>query len=657
MLCSILIFSTSPSESVPTTSTAPHTSSAPDKHSDSRALESAGPSSTASHYATGPDPPPSTDPPSASPDQRETSDSVLGAHSIRVSTHEDELGEEEGGIEDNKNIESSSDDLSSSEGSVNGGEDGSGGGQDRRLFPYRSSTRERQAYTYKKVAELEAGMQKVNVFGVVTDFQPPFQTKGRDICSIVNILDESVHGSEPFKCTFFHSNQEKLPKVDKVGDIVCFHRINIKMFPSGVQGIGQSFSSSLAFTGRLGAKVKPVTGSVSYTFAAQDKKRVKELRLWSARQHKTNNPFARALKDVAVDATSTSLVCQVLSISVRAASEVEEGGAAVLCVWDGTRFPQRGLELNLSAFNTTAMDSELMRLAEPFSERVVVYGRELVGKVATLTPGQFVCLQNMQIKMHTRHNSFTDVFDAVELRLLSSHNSSRESSIKVLTSSDIEVYELKRSLKKCRHQVTQFRPLPPDIVPSGITETLHRQQPPVPLSAITKTEAPAKFRCIVKVLGIKPQSVEEMVQLRCDTCKHKMAVTKSTKSDAVCPKCMPNQRRRKNKTRVLKPAYFFRLTLADETGHVEVYVSGQQAAQFLTGFPPANFFQQPQQRISLLESLYCLTGGNDPFDGDAVECRRPWVDVCIVSMKDSGSVGGGNVTYHLFDTVLQSIAV
>ena len=639
-----------------TTSPAPQQPSAPDKHSDPKASESATPSSAVSHYATGPEPPPSYDPPTTHPDEHMTSDPIPAPHKTRVSSHEEEVDDDGGeGTKDDEKVESSSDDLSSSEGSLNGEEDMSGGegeGQDRRLFPYRSSTRERQTYTYRKISELEAGMQKVNVFGVITDFQPPFQTKGRDICSIVNIIDESVSGNDSFKCTFFHSNQEKLPKVRRVGEIVSFHRLNIKMFPSGVQGVGQSFCSSLAYTGRLGAKVKPMTGSVSYTFTAQDKKRVKELRLWSAQQQKTNSPFARSLKDITVDAPSTDLVCQVLSISAKE-HVAEEGPAAALCVWDGTRFPHRGLKLDLSTFNTTATDPELLQLAETFSECVMVYGRELVERAITLTPGQFVCLQNLQIKIHTQHNSFKDVFEAVELRIQTSHNSSRESIVKALPSSDLEVFELKKLLKKCQHRVPPFRLLPPDIVPSDITETLHSQQQPVPLSAVTKmTESPAKFRCTVKVLGIKPQSVEEIVQLRCANCKHKMAVTTSVRSDTACPKCIPNQRRRKTKTYFLQPVYFFQVTLADETRHIEAYVSGQQAAQFLTGFPPANFFQRPQQRISLLESLYRLTGGNDPFDEDAVVCHRPWVDICVVSMRDNG----GNITYHLFDTILRSNA-
>ena len=532
-------------------------------------------------------------------------------------------------------------------------------GQDRTLFPYHTTTKER-GYTFLKLADLEAGLQKVNIFGVVTDFQLPFQTKGRDFCSIVNIIDEStVSGNkEPFKCTFFHSNKEKLPQVSKVGEIVCLHRINVKLFPNGIQGIGQSFSSSLMFGGRLGAKVKPATGSMSYTFTRQDKKRVKKLRLWNARRCRTANPYQHPLKDIQVNspATALDLVCQVLSVSLRGSGT--EFHTAVLSVWDGTQTRHRSLALDLSTFNTTAADSDQLQVADSYSEHVVVYGCDLVRSVASLVPGQFVCLQNLRAVEHTqRHNSFKDVFSAVELRLEPSYSDSgREAAIKVLSSREIEAFELKKVLKSRRKEhVISFRPLPPDVVPSSVTDAQHSQQQPVPLIALAKsTKVPAKFLCAVKVLGVEPQSVEELVQLCCPICKYKVAVTAKTTSHEVCTVCPPNYRRCKKLTLPpLQPVYFFKLKLADETGQVEAYVSGQQAAKFLSGFPPTVFFQHPQRRGALLEAMYGLTGGNDPFDCDTVAFIRPWVAVCLVSMKTN--TADSNVSYHLFDTVLNTV--
>lgn len=603
----------------------------------------------ATHYATAPTPPPS---------HLDTENPVTIPNSLTHPSQQDPLdGAEERGEED-EDISSSEDILSSSDGELLGSSESEREGekQERTLFPgYQTRTRQNQSYSYTKLSELEPGLQKVNVFGVVTDFQPPFQTKGRDFCSIVNITDESLADGQAFKCTFFHSNQERLPKVKKIGDVVCFHRINIKLYPNGVQGIGMSFTSSLSFSGQLGSKVKPATGCVSYTFTPQDRRRVEKLRLWYARQSQRVNPYLRTLRNTTTDVTSSDLVCQVLSISRR--DPTPDSHSAVLRVWDGTWTRHRGLALDLSAYDTTHVaDSELCRVSECFSENVVVYGQELVESLAALVPGQIVCLQNLQAKLHThQYNSFKDSFSAVELRLqpsVSTSSSSRETKIRLLTPGEIEVFELKNRLRKCRKSPDmQFRPLPPDIVPSSLTETPHCEgQQPVPLGSLTKIrDTPSKFLCIVKVLGIEPCSVEGMVQLRCPICKNKTAI-RANSNTAVCTICPKEKRKRKRKAPTLQPVYFFKLELADETGHVKVYASGGQAARFLSGSPPVIYHRHPQQRLTLLEQLYALTGGNDPFDSDSVVFPRPWVAVCLVSMTS----GTSDITYHLFDTTLKA---
>ena len=656
-----------PSVKVPVPEPLAATTDPPTARQEPRALtpeSSTAISQVATHYATGPSPQPSHQ-------QTENPTSIPSNEIRSVRTAEEEEEEEDREEEENEAgdvLSSSEDILSSSDdeslGSI--GSEGQGQGQDRTLFPYyQTSTRQNQSYSYTKLSELEAGLQKVNVFGVVTDFQPPFQTKGRDFCSIVNITDESLPEREALKCTFFHSNQDRLPKVKKVGDVVCFHRINIKLYPSGVQGIGQNFTSCLSFPGHLGSKVKPLTGSVSYTFTPQDRRRVEELRLWIARKSQRVNPFLRLLKDIAIDVDSSDLVCQVLSIS----RQVSTSGPpnAVLSVWDGTQARHRSLALDLSTYETTQVaDSELLRFSDRYSESVVLYGRELVESLAAIKPGRFVCLQDVQAKLHSdQYNSFKETFSAVELRLQPSENTtgSREARVRVLSSEEIEVFELKNRLRKCRKSPSvHFRPLPPDIVASGITDTPHSEhQQPVPLSALGKVEdTPAKFLSIVKVLGIEPCSVEGMVQLRCPICKNKTAVRENLPNTAICTLCPREKRKRKRKAPTLQPTYFFKLELADETGHVKAHVSGAQAARFLSGCPPTVFHRHPQQRMALLEQLYALTGDNDPFDSDSVAFPRPWVAVCLVSMaggtSTSSSGTSGDVTYHLFDTILKQRA-
>lgn len=569
---------------------------------------------------------------------------------------ETEEGEEEedteGGEEEEETEEEEEEDTEEEEGGVK---------QDPTLFQYnRSATG--KPYIYTKLEDLEPGQQKVNVFGVVIDFQRPFQTKGRDFCSIVNIIDESLPQRTNIKFTFFHANQDRHPRVSRVGDVVSFHRVNIKLFSDGVQGIGQSFSSSLSFSGILGSKIKPLTGSVSYTFTAEDSKRVKELRLWYARLTQMKNQFLRELKDIRVDQVSSDVVCQVLSVSAR--EGVSDAHVTVLHIWDGTQLPLRSLNLDLTNFETRHVsDTDVMACINSFAWSVVVYGQELVDCVTKLTPGQFVCLQNLRVKVHTNQfNCFKDKFDAVELCLQPSKR--RVTKINVLSHEPIEVHELRKKLAKCRRGLSsRFRLLPPDIVPTPVTETrVPQDQVPVPLCSLEGLKSsPSKFLCVVKVLGIEPGSVEQLVLLRCPACKTKKEITAdSTTPNSPCPDCLSRSKTRKRqKQPTLKPTYFFRLKLADETGNLVAHVSGRQAKTFLSSCPPTLFFKQPQQRASLLEKLYKLTGNNDPFDVDSVRYRRPWVSVCLVSMIVSGRATGSEgdqqqqVSYHLFDTILK----
>ena len=524
-------------------------------------------------------------------------------------------------------------------------DDGEGGrGQDKKLFSYEGSSPRRQ-YQYKKISELEAGQQKVNIFGVVVDFQPPFQTKGRDFCSIVNIIDESSP-DKPLKCMFFHSNQDKLPQVRRVGDVACFHRINIKLFQNGIQGISQSFTSSLCFSGRLGTKVKPITGSISYTFTAGDRRRVRELRVWGTRRKQNECPSAsaRRLRDV-TPGSVFDLTCQVLSVSLT--EPVAACTRAVVCVWDGTPLPHRHLDLDLSLFSTR--EDASLRSVEPLAEFVVLYGREMVSKIESVSPGQLVCLKNVCTKTHARHNCFKDPVTSLELRMQQGLGDSATSDISVLPSDSITVHDMKISLRAVKQRFL-FRPLPPDVVPSSETRATHSHQQPIPLEAVTRwSQVPCKFRCIVKILGILPPSVEEMVHLRCPKCKLKIPITSDTHADTPCSRCASTGRLRKHTT-LMEPTYFFRFQLADETGHLVACVSGRQASAFLSGFPPMNYFQQPKQRLDLLERLYLLTGNNDPFNSDTAGSVRPWLEVCLVSMPGGGSANK-EVTYHLFDTV------
>ena len=523
----------------------------------------------------------------------------------------------------------------------------------------------RKSYIYTKISKLEAGQQKMNIFGVVVDFKPPFQTKGHDFGSIVNISDESS-AENPLKCVFFHQNPEKLPKVRRNGDIVCFHRMSVKLFPSGLQGVGQCYTSSLCFSGRLGAKVKPLTGSFSYTFTSADRRRVRQLRVWNARRREGDSPPSTcscSLQEV-TPGVQFDLPCQVVTISfleipdtTGQAMATRNSDRALLQVWDGTIPAHRPVNLDLS-LHTTRSNSELLEISSSeLVEYVVVYGRALSFIAKKISPGQYICLHGVSTFSHALFNCFKDPVEALELRVVGEDaGGSKEAGITAISSGSLVIYNLKRRLRIAKRS-PHFRPLPTDIVLSHIVHSPHNQQHSITLSAVTKwPHAPSKFRCCVKLLSISPRCVEEMVKLRCPKCGLNLSVTPTTCTDTPCPHCTATARLRKH-TPLMRHTYFMKLLLADETAHINAYVSGWQALSLLPMCPPVNFYRCPKERVLLLEQLYRMTGGCDPFDSTDVGSTRPWLGVCLVSMVTHGPKGeeeeeDGRVSYHVFDTIL-----
>ena len=139
-------------------------------------------------------------------------------------------------------------------------------------------------YDYKRLADLRAGDRKMNVFGLVTDFKPVFKARSESYCLSFFIVDESSP-EEGLGCVFFNVDQEKLPRVQCIGDIVCLHRVNINNFCGRFSVVGIAYSCSLRFSGQIGASLKPCTGSQTYSCTAADKQRVRVLREWAAERH------------------------------------------------------------------------------------------------------------------------------------------------------------------------------------------------------------------------------------------------------------------------------------------------------------------------------------------------------------------------------------
>ena len=144
-------------------------------------------------------------------------------------------------------------------------------------------------YTYTKIANLRPIEEKVNVFGVVKDFRPAAKSRGTDYYVTMTVVDESSP-EEGINCNIFNRDKKRLPHVQIVGDVVCLHRMFVNQYGGNPQLVSRKYSSTICFDGRVGAKIVPRTGSVSYTYTSEDCDRVKQLREWSLQLTKDNEP-------------------------------------------------------------------------------------------------------------------------------------------------------------------------------------------------------------------------------------------------------------------------------------------------------------------------------------------------------------------------------
>lgn len=95
---------------------------------------------------------------------------------------------------------------------------------------------------YTKLADLDnKERQIVNIFGIVKFFKSPCKTKGRDLCLTLSLVDDSYQNTdESFVCNIFCSNDNELPVVKSVGDILRLNGVKVSRFRGELQGKGTS---------------------------------------------------------------------------------------------------------------------------------------------------------------------------------------------------------------------------------------------------------------------------------------------------------------------------------------------------------------------------------------------------------------------------------
>ncbi|XP_072003131.1 protection of telomeres protein 1 isoform X2 [Engystomops pustulosus] len=375
-----------------------------------------------------------------------------------------------------------------------------------------------QKYVYTPLDQLKEGTI-ANVFGVVSFFKLPYRSKGTDFCSVVNIVDQS---NAKLKCMFFSGNQDALPKIYKIGDIVRFHRIKIQKYNNEFQGISSSGFSALVFEGIIDAPLVPRTSSKSYNFTTEDQKEVETLRSWqlrlpnisSSRQHLSNVQPGQYF----------DLLCQLVG-----KAEIDKA-SYLLKVWDGTKCAFLPWKVYVED-DALEGDRDAINRLQGFTIDVLVYDNHLA-LAKSLKIGSYIVIQNVHAKLHSTpiENPGHDTY--VEFHLHGGTCYGRGMSVPPEDNSDVK--ELKNVLDALDLQQNQTLNPVLDIQLGQMSPSFdalegcqqlsvtvvssHQQWQITPLASIITKNAPQKFHVRVKLRSFQPHPLYQSVKLYCSKC-------------------------------------------------------------------------------------------------------------------------------------------
>ena len=498
----------------------------------------------------------------------------------------------------------------------------------------------------KRIGDLQDGDKRVNIFGVVNYFKPPTLSKSGMYYSSLTLVDETST-LEGFSCVLFQQGEQSLPRICSRGDVVLVKGLYISKYEGSLQGKGHEHTSSaVCFSGHTEARVEPRIGtaSSSYVLTAEEETRVAQLRTWASTQEGLRPRGCNCcLKDVIVG-KYFDVTCQVIATAVNPSERT-----CVLTVWDGTRLPLVCKTVDTSTYQMS-QDPVLKYRARNLTQEVVITG--VVGLIKA-QPGSFVRLINVCASSVSGVPLSASVQPVVELGI--QRGTQLGGGVIPMAEEELEVRELKKQFPPQEQSHPTWRRLKRPLPVSTTTVLRPQAKKPSTLEGIKSfPQVPYKFLARVKVVRVGPPPLKDFCQLRCSKCKHKVPTPTSNGGEQEltvgdpCPRCKAGD---PDSHPTLQFMYVFSLFIKDKTSDVmELFVADEDAEQLLPQLPPANLYTDSRTEEALLDCLYYLTGGNDPFFDLPPDPAypRPWMECGVLSYRSHT----GRVCYRIFDTTL-----
>lgn len=442
------------------------------------------------------------------------------------------------------------------------------------------------------------------VCGVVKYYKAPSPSRGKDCFTVIGIVDESSP-QKSFECVIFNPFQEKLPVVCHVGEIVLIKGLTFRKYHESISGFGHEHSLVGIFSSSPSAPIPSSLGTW-YDMKPHELERIKALKQWVSDRGRflLNTKFEEV-----TNLHYFNTYCRVASIAT-----FSPLGLHVLGVYDGTslKMPFRELDLSSSKFHWEVQNDP--RACYMYQGLIVDV---FVGECKDVEVGDFVELVNvLSLPVSPGSDSDPDSLPPVELKI-TKHNL-YDGKVRVLPDSSPRVQQIINNLPKPYGPFPTWKPLVN--APKSIGTVLNRQsKQSATLKEIEDAPAGSVFCCDVEVVSAGPVPVEEFCQLRCSDCKMRYAIPKPEDLGSQdpgflmlgdpCIYCNDSE----EDTGTLKYMYVFTLRIRDSTGELEVFVSDKEGASLLPNLPPTNFYADQSSKQKLVDILYNLTGGNDPF--------------------------------------------
>ncbi|XP_024403183.1 protection of telomeres protein 1a isoform X2 [Physcomitrium patens] len=458
-------------------------------------------------------------------------------------------------------------------------------------------------YNYDRLADAVVCVdKKVNFYGIVAEYEQPKSTRGDDCLCTMTVVDMSYN--TPGLRVLYFAPADQMPRVNTVGDIIRFHRIQMRSHADAPQAIGNPKygASFVLLSGLEGDGYEPYQKSHSrYSVEAHDRDIVDLLRTWAS-SHPIDtfagtNKYMKQIKDINVE-SYFDLCCKILYVNEQSAEN-----SVIIYVWDGTDTSPACLN-PVEQGESDDPGQDLWSAKELALPVDVMRSFPVLGTVLPLVPfdvaeddsgpqiplaGDWVKLRNIGCRI--RKGLYEGIF-------------LHKSKIGILSPSTQAVQNCERAYKERLTSETlrlpQWCPKPPQ---SMLVTGYDHVKVSTLREVLTHPQVTNKFRCMVRVMATWPTDV-------LDFC---VPLPESTAGG----KDQPEQG---------AFVYAVRFTLEDPTGRLHVFLYGQDAVDFFVGYPAVDLRQQGDTVGALKRKVDRLLGVSESGPSNP-----PWVNCCLMS--------------------------